>query len=72
MALACIGGNQEIVQRLLSILQSDIEKAFERNEFHEIFEMPFVVSMDFGDYKCAKQIIGQLSEYCGNIVSLLL
>lgn len=34
--------------------------------------MPFVVSMDFGDYKCAKQIIGQLSAYFENIVSLLL
>lgn len=70
MALACIGGNQEIVQLLLSILGSEIEQAYERNELHEIFEMPFVVSMDFLDYKCARQLLGHMPERIRTLVSL--
>lgn len=72
MALACIGGDQEIVQLLLSKLESDIRSALERNEAHEFFEMPFVVSMDFSSFKCAKQLIDSMNEHFGSIVSLLM
>lgn len=55
---------------LLHKLESDIVLAFDRGELHEIFEMPFVVSMDFGDFKCAKQLMEYMNVYVGSIVSL--
>lgn len=54
---------------LLSKLGGHIGQALEYNTLHEFFEMPFVVSMDFEDYKCAKQIMNYMNEYIGSIVS---
>lgn len=56
---------------LLHRLESDIAQAFERKELHKIFEMPFVVSMDFDDFKCAKQLMNLMNGYIGSIVRLL-
>ena len=70
--MACIGGDEEIVQLLLSKLEDDIGRTFTYDMLHEFFEMPFVVSMDFQDYKCAKQLMDYMNDKIGSIVSLLL
>ena len=71
LALACIGGDQEIVDLLLKKLERHIETAVAQDKLYEIFEMPFVVSMDFDDFKCAKQIMDVMNKYITSIVSTL-
>lgn len=54
---------------LLNKLTDDIVQALEHNTLHEVFEMPFMVSMDFDDYKCAKQLMDYMNVCIGSIVS---
>ena len=57
---------------LLSKLKDDIEWAEKYNELHKFFEMPFVMSMDFENFKCAKLLMDCMNDKVGSIVSLLL
>ena len=56
---------------VLHELEGDIIKAFDKNELPEIFEMPFVVSVNFEDFKCAKRLMDAMSGFIGDIVSML-
>ena len=56
---------------LLKKLDRHIETAVAQDKLYEIFEMPFVVSMDFDDFKCAKQIMNAMNKHITSVVSTL-